>query len=517
MFTSSAAFLPFEYFRVPYDVDPAAADDLPGLPGPWGRLAPSDAGRPCLRWPLFDTDALFGPPAPPGAPAAPPPAVPAPPGEVSGPLRFRLGDSVLHGRLVSDEALATALSGSPGTWTPEEPLRDDAGGHVGSVWRSSDGSILLPFDPAEVVGLFWSERYGTVGRPANRLRAAVMAAYYAVRPALPRRLQIAARRVYSRVQARTAFPRWPVEDSLHDLYDRLLAWVAELADRPVPWVAPWPEGRTWALALTHDVETDEGVRAIGGLREVEEELGYRSSWNLVPGRYRVDDALVAELQAAGFEVGLHGLYHDGRDLEPGQLERRLPEMRRYAERWGAVGFRSPATHRAWDTMAGLPFAYDSSSPDTDPYEPQNGGCCSLLPFANRGLVELPITLPQDHTLFVILRARDGRAWIEKVEHIRARGGLGLIITHPDYLHLGPIVPAYRQLLEHVAEDPGVWRALPAEVAAWWRRRAASVLEPDGTGWRVAGPAAGEAAVRWTVPPGRPPMQPVAGGTPLDAA
>ena len=50
-------------------------------------------------------------------------------------------------------------------------------------------------------------------------------------------------------------------------------------------------------------------------------------------------------------------------------------------------------------MPRLGFEYDSSYTDTDPYEPQPGGCCSYLPYFNESLVELPITLPQDHTVF----------------------------------------------------------------------------------------------------------------------
>ena len=87
----------------------------------------------------------------------------------------------------------------------------------------------------------------------------------------------------------------------------------------------------------------------------------------MPERYAVDDELVRRLGEAGCEVGVHGLRHDGRDLESLRtLRRRLPEMRRWAERWGAVGFRSPATHRVWDWMPMLGFDYDSSYPDTDP-------------------------------------------------------------------------------------------------------------------------------------------------------
>jgi hypothetical protein len=209
--------------------------------------------------------------------------------------------------------------------------------------------------------------------------------------------------------------------------------------------------------------------------------------------------VVAALQAGGFEVGLHGLYHDGRDLADGVRQQRLPEMRRWAQRWQALGFRSPATHRAWDTMASLPFEYDSSYPDTDPFEPQPGGCCSWLPYFNGPLVELPITLPQDHTLFVILRHADAKIWIDKCERIRAAGGMALLITHPDYLPLAPIADAYAELLARFADDGSVWRALPVEVNRWWRRRAQSRLEPAADGWRVVGPARDEGRVMVTSP------------------
>jgi hypothetical protein len=483
MLTSSSPLLVLEYFRVPCAVDASAlpaADDLPAAPTwprGWDRLSASGSAGPFLFWPGAAGGVV----------------------ELTRVRRFRLGASVLHAQLVDDAMLEAALARLDGGWSRGGSLLDTAGNRLGSVWRRADGSVLLPFDPDEVVTTFWSERYAQTGQESagGRLRRTAMTVYYGVRPLMPRRLQIAARRAYSRVQGRQEFPRWPVETSLHDFYDQVLAWASEVAGRPVPWISPWPAGSSWALVLTHDVETAEGVRLIPALRSIEERTGNRSSWNLVPGRYRVDDALVRELQGAGFEVGLHGLYHDGRDLEPGELEQRLPQMRQWAERWGAVGFRSPATHRAWDTMAGLPFGYDSSSPDTDPYEPQPGGCCSLLPFHNRGVVELPITLPQDHTLFVILKARDASAWIDKAARIRERGGMALIITHPDYVDQGPIAPAYEQLLTSLTDDDTVWRALPAEVADWWDRRAASSLVPEGSGWTVTGPAAEQATVSWT--------------------
>jgi hypothetical protein len=193
---------------------------------------------------------------------------------------------------------------------------------------------------------------------------------------------------------------------------------------------------------------------------------------------------------------VHVLFHDGRDLEsPETFERRLPEMRSYAERWGAVGFRSPATHRDWGLMSRLGFDYDSSFPDTDPYEPQPGGCCSLLPFEIGDVVELPITLPQDHTLFVILRREDETVWVEKTEAIRGLGGLALLDAHPDYMLEPRLLDLYRRFLHRYRDDDSVWHALPREVAGWWRRRAQSRIEPGpGGSWQVVGPSSGEATV-----------------------
>jgi hypothetical protein len=476
MFVCSRPSVVLDHFRVPYEVATPEAAQRPA----WVSLAARTDPTRALRWPVFDE-------------------VPGPQ-DAAAPRRFGLGPLVLHGRVLPDDRVREWLPG----WHPHEPLAVD-GGPPASVWRNGAGGIFLPFDPDEVVTNFWSEGYQAGGNGSGHrrrgLRSAALTGYYLVRPLIPRRAQIFARRLYSRVQARTPFPRWPVEPSLHGFCDRVLGWAAEVAGTGVPYLAPWPAGHDWALVLTHDVETDEGLRRLAVLRDIELAAGYRSSWNLVPGRYHVPDDVVAALRSDGFEVGLHGLYHDGRDLADGVLQQRLPEMRRWAQRWQVSGFRSPATHRAWDTMAGLPFEYDSSYPDTDPFEPQPGGCCSWLPYFNGPLVELPITLPQDHTLFVILRRADAATWIDKSEQIRAAGGMALLITHPDYLGQGPIAAAYAELLARFADDGSVWRALPREVNRWWRRRAQTRVEPDGDGWRAVGPAQAQARVA-VAPAGR---------------
>src|SRR5262249_32308045 len=154
--------------------------------------------------------------------------------------------------------------------------------------------------------------------------------------------------------------------------------LALMTETSVPWMAPWPDPYRWALVLSHDVEHRLGYDDLHRLADVELDLGYTSSWNFVPERdYDVEPERLAQLRAEGFEIGLHGLRHAGRALESRTtLERRLPAMRAYAQRWEAVGFRSPATHRDWELMPLLGMDYDSSSPDTDPFEPKSGGCCT---------------------------------------------------------------------------------------------------------------------------------------------
>lgn len=480
MFETSHRFLFFDYFRVPYEVRPYGV--RPYGAGPDG--AGADGGLPVRRA---------------NAVGQPHRLLWSPGGRLA---RYRLRNCVFFGHVVPGTGVPAELGRLGRGWEPVEPIFDARARHVASVWRDSAGSVFLPFDPDEVMRRFWSESYQAVGRfpAADAARAVAIRGYYLTRPALPRPVQLWLRRQFTRVQGRSSFPAWPAEDTLHDLYAWLLRLTAEVAGRPVPFLDTWPEGRTWALVLTHDVETAAGFRDIELLRTVERERGYRSSWNFVAQRYRVDDGRLRALRAEGCEVGVHGLRHDGRDLASRRmLRRRLPAMRESAERWGAVGFRSPATQRTWEFMPRLGFGYDSSYSDTDPYEPQPGGCCTYWPYFNQAMIELPMTLAQDHTLFFILGKAGPELWLEKARHLRQRQGMALLVTHPDYARDQRVTDSYTTLLDAFSDDETAWHALPCEVAAWWRHRDASTIRSDGHAWRVDGPAAGRAVVRLAYP------------------
>jgi hypothetical protein len=462
MFESTRQFTLFDYFRVPYtslgaDAEPVAGVASLHAAGDGPRLFWCPA--PASRW-----------------------------GEAR-PGSYVAAGIPIFGAVVPDAAARNRLARLGGSWHVETPICDPHGTPVASIWRRADGSVFLPFDPDEIITAYWSERYKALIEPlvAARLQTLARRSYYHVRPFLPRSTQMVMRRSFSRVQAKSRFPRWPIETALHDFYGLLFALLAEIAGEPVPTLAAWPRGLRWALVLTHDVEGPAGFANLLRLLQVELRRGYRSVWNFVPHNgYSVEESFVEELRASGFEVGVHGLFHDGRDIT--SLRERLPRIRHYAERWQANGFRSPGTHRSWDAVPLLGFDYDSSYSDTAPYEPQPGGCCTWLPFMIKDVVELPITLPQDHTVFELLGHVDASLWIEKTLFLREQGGMALMLTHPDYIDNPRLFTSYVDFLEQFADDDTAWRALPGEVSAWWRRRSESTLRKVDGEWSIDGPA-----------------------------
>ena len=148
-------------------------------------------------------------------------------------------------------------------------------------------------------------------------------------------------------------------------------------------------------------------------------------------------------------------------------------------------------HRNLEWMQALEVEYDASCFDIDPFQPMPGGVGALWPFIAGRFVELPYTLPQDHTLFVVLNQIDAAIWMRKLDFIANYSGMALVLTHPDYLDSDIRLDAYRQLLLTAREKMGMWHALPKDVAAWWRQRDESALERDALNGRyVCGPAAG---------------------------
>ena len=321
-------------------------------------------------------------------------------------------------------------------------------------------------------------------------------AYYLLKPLIPRAAQLALRRLFTSAQQRRTFPAWPIESYVVDLVRAAIAGALPCDDdQPLLGIAPWPDGASFAFCVTHDVEWDSGLRLAPAVRAIEEKLGVHSSWNLVPERYPIDWLIVEELRQSGAEIGIHGLKHDGKLFNSLSLFRqRLKEIERYAHDWGAVGFRSPSCLRNAQWMREMSFDYDTSFPDTDPYEPQPGGCCSVWPYFIGSMVELPLTMPQDHTIYEILGHDDLRIWEKKANWLASVGGLVQVNVHPDYMTLPNRLLQYEEFLTNMMRRSGIWHALPRDIAGWWRDRDNTTILRQGNGVELKGPARGRGRV-----------------------
>ncbi|NDJ76218.1 MAG: hypothetical protein GYB65_08155 [Chloroflexi bacterium] len=296
--------------------------------------------------------------------------------------------------------------------------------------------------------------------------------YYRVKTVIPRPILISIRRAYAQIQKREFRLGWPIEsrfvDFLWQVMREMLLLAGQESCRYIPF---WPPPYQFAVVLTHDVESAKGQAYVRAVADFEEELGFRSSFNLVPERYPIDFALVNELQQRGFEVGIHGLRHDGKLTRSWEdFSRGAERVNEYLKQFKAVGFRAPYTLRHPVFMQCLEIEYDLSFFDTDPYEPIAGGVMTLWPFEIGRFIELPYTLAQDHTLTRLLRHTTPQVWLDKINFIQRHHGMALLNAHPDYLLIPAVGKVYRDFLRALSQYDGYWQALPRDVARWWRRR-----------------------------------------------
>jgi hypothetical protein len=344
--------------------------------------------------------------------------------------------------------------------------------------------------------------------------------YYLLKPFLPRWTTAVARRRYRRAQRAGFRLGWPVEDRYVRFLHQMLAHTSTTADGPdrarsITWEPAaggrhsgiWPNDAHFAFVLTHDVEAAAGQAFVRRLADLDERYGFRSSFNFVPEEYPIDQSLLDELRGRGFEVGVHGLKHDGKLLSSrAAFEHQAGRINEYLRAWGAVGFRSPLTHRDPEAMQLLEIDYDSSFFDTDPFEPMAGGTMSIWPFFCGRFVELPYTLAQDYTLLVVLGQRTPALWLDKVDFIAHWGGMALLNVHPDYMRDPRHLAVYEQFLQQMAErangrrgseeaEPAgattaFWHALPRDVAHWWRTRADAAVPETPCSSASGSPAGG---------------------------
>jgi hypothetical protein len=300
-------------------------------------------------------------------------------------------------------------------------------------------------------------------------------AYYRVKPFVPLRLRWAFRRIRIPSILRRNADSWPIDESA--------------SGRPANWKG-WPDEKKFALVFTHDVESAAGLQNVRQLAEFETQYGFRSSFNFIPeGSYADPEELREWLVTRGFEVGVHDLYHDGHLYESREgFGHKAQRINDYLRKWRAVGFRSGFMLRQLDWLHDLDVLYDTSTFDTDPFEPQPEGSHTIFPFhvlppagvEGPGYVELSYTLPQDSTLFLLLREKNPAIWKRKLDWIARNGGLALVNIHPDYIDFSNRMttndryPAslLTEFMDYIRAHyaNAYWNPLARELASWYLER-----------------------------------------------
>ena len=400
-------------------------------------------------------------------------------------------------------------------------LSDDAGyfrfgqnticyGHSASGFRASwvendlydtlgdvtiDGSsVLLPFDPTDVIDNLRLERYTKhySHNAFNLWKQSLRRTYYFLRPLMHLRIRKRVQRAHLNGWRNLPFPHWPVDTTVEDLCQKLLllSMKAKGLDR-TPFVWFWPDGAQSCVAMTHDLETEGGKAFCTELMDIDDSFGIKASIQVVPeGRYKVSDAFLQEIRNRRFEVNIQDLNHDGnlfRDRE--EFLRRAQRINEYARIYGASGFRAAVLYRNLKWYDALQFSFDMSVPNVGHLDPQRGGCCTVMPYFVGDILEIPLTTTQDYMLFHLLNDYSLDLWKAQTELIVEKNGLVSFIVHPDYIIEKKARDVYRDLLGFLRQLGGerrIWFAVAGEIDHWWRARSKMrLVECDGR-WRIEG-------------------------------
>lgn len=414
------------------------------------------------------------------------PALDSPGGSLHAPGFFLLGEDLI---CYGPAALNTAptLSGSG----------------LADAMASSALPGGLPFNPTAIRDCLVFERYPAQDDSrVSRLLSGdlIHKAYYRARQFMPTALRTVLQRFYLQDWRQIRFPKWPVDTTVDDLARRVLEFAMRASglDR-LPFVWFWPAGAHSALCMTHDVESQRGLDFVPTLIQDDRSNGIQAAYQFIPeGRYKLTPEILTAVRNAGCEVNLHGLDHEG-DLfrSRAAFEQDLKWINDYLEKYQSGGFRSPCMYRNADMIRQLKISYDMSIPNVAHLEPQRGGCCTTFPFFNGDVLEIPLTMVQDYSLFHVLGQYSIELWLQQMDIVLSRNGIISFNVHPDYIQSEQRRSIYSDLLQAISQrrqNLGLWVATPGQVNDWWRLRQRMSVVREGDYYRVAGPGSAKAAI-----------------------
>jgi peptidoglycan/xylan/chitin deacetylase (PgdA/CDA1 family) len=216
--------------------------------------------------------------------------------------------------------------------------------------------------------------------------------------------------------------------------------------------------------------------------------------------------VVTELRRKGVEFAVHGYIHTDYGVLP--LEEQVRHYHQAIDTFTKcqvlfTGYRAPFLRTNFETteaLRRLGFLYDSSRTVhwdvldkskypvnmwreyerlLDFYRSMKAENYTTLPRLNDGLVEIPVSIPDDEALterLGVVDAREiGAIWAEILRRTYERGELFTLQLHPERIAL--YEPALASIvLQAKSYNPPVWVATLSEIAKWWIERNQFTLE-----------------------------------------
>ncbi len=339
-----------------------------------------------------------------------------------------------------------------------------------------DKKIIFNFDPEETISFLLNEKYFKKTRPIYTF---LPFHYHKIpfRIALGRVQTIMRLGISSRFR-HVSFPSWPIEGSVDVIRAVFLNSLKLIGEVKVSDF--WPNGKKFAVVLTHDVDTKEGLKDLEMFSKIEEQAGFRSTCFIVGNYYKKDYKQLDKLVANGHEIGLHGYCHDNKlaYLPIKMIEERINECMAFIKKYDIKGFRSPSLLNSKNLEKVLQryFLYDSTTPTTEKFlsDFDYGGCCSAFPYFKSNMLEIPLSISMDASLIFLGYSADFiiDIWIKQLDWIRSIGGVAVLNTHPDPHFSGnkKMLNVYRKFINHISSMDDAWVTTMSEIAHHWKKR-----------------------------------------------
>ena len=238
-------------------------------------------------------------------------------------------------------------------------------------------------------------------------------------------------------------------------------------------------GSSSCVVLTHDIDTEKGLNRASHVRKLEDKYGMKSTWYIPTKHYPLNCETVSELANHG-EVGVHGEKHKGNlvRLSRQKLFSQFSDARKFLEEMSGSpihGFRSPLLQHNSEILAQLKnagYSYDTSIPSWEPKHPQTMGpfgIGTVFPLHINGLIEIPVSIVQDHQLLYILGLTPKetlRHWLLFMDLVKEIGGCNVFLSHPEYkLFDSENISLYEDFLNAVVADKNSWSATPNQLVS----------------------------------------------------